>query len=1188
MILNNPEEQPKSDLHFADFVDDLIFILNMNFEIEYLNEKSLLKGLGYSINDILDHQLVQFSHPADSLELIKQLKKILKKGNGSHEIRLKHKKGNFVWYELNGNLFIDDNKKKLILILRNISKYKEKEKQYKEIEERLNAAPELRFWKFLYPQKLMSAVEKSRETLESVIDNIPLLIYWKDSNLNYIGCNTNYALINGFTDPNHIISKKDKDLIWLKYKLEKIRKAEQHVIKSGTAEYNAIEDWILPNGSKVWYNINRMPLSNLDNDVVGILTTYEDITERFILEQRIKESESKYRELHEKLKAGYFETDLIGNIKFINESFCEIIGYPRKELLDKNFKIFVDSQTKKEIYQSLNKIYETGVGLYDSIHKITRKDGMEIIIEISVYLRYNTDGEKVGFNGLIRDVTEKYVLEQKLKKSEEKYRNIINNISDIIVELDLELNFIYISPQCFDIFGFKPENLIGKNVYKFIHPKDVHILKGIMNIIKINGPIMSAELRVRHQDGHYIPIFVRGSLVEIDDSIKVIAVAMDISDKKEAEEKIKESEGKYRLITENVNDLISLLNNRARYEYINEKTHLKVLGYTKEDLLGKSILNFAHPDDANYGFARLKEGLTEDSGTFRVRHKDGHYLWVEVKAKVFYDKDNRMRVITISRDVTERKKAEEKIKKADEQLKRLNKELEQKVLERTKELKESEENFRTMAENSLLGIGIIKKGFIVYANKAMSEITEFSFEEMIGWKRNYFLKRIYSDDFPYILEQIQNKQRAGKETAARYSFRYVTKSGKIKWVELYSKFIQFQGEVADLNVMIDITDKKKAEEQLIESEKKYRNMINNLDVGFYRGQIGGGLLIHNSTLNKILGFDPNENLNGIRTDQFFVDPMEKTRYYDELMKNGFIQNYIAKVNDKNGNKLILQIHSHLIRNEKGEPIEVEGTFIDITEKFELEQKLKASEQKLREQNIELQKLDQLKTNFLTMVSHELKTPLISIGGYTDLILTKYDNLDAEIIDDLLRVQNNVKRLETYIEQLMDVLKIEAKKMELNKEITNVRLIVQDCINELDYQINQKKLNVELLIKDNLSLEVDSDRISQVFTNLLSNAIKYTPDKGNIKISSEKVEKDNKFLFKVKDSGIGIRKEQIKHLFEKFVMLEKNPESSSAFESGSGLGLYITKGIIEEHGGKIWAISEGKGTGSEFCFTLPFK
>ena len=428
MILNNLEENNKSNLAFAKYVDDLIFILNINFEIEYLNEKSLLKGLGYSKDDFLYHQLVKFSHPADSLELIKQFKKILKKESGSHEIRIKHKTGYYIWYELKGNTFIDDNKKKIILILRNITKYKNKEREYQKIEGRLNAAPELRFWKFLYPQKLMGAVEKSREMLESVIDNIPLLIYWRDSNLNYIGCNRNFALINGFDDPNHIISKKDKNLAWARYKCEKTRNAEQQVIENGIPEYSVVEEWILPNGSKVWYNVDRMPLYNPEGKVNGILTTYEDITERFILEQRIKESEKKYRELHEKLKAGYFEADFRGNFKFLNESFSEIMGYRRNELLDKNFELFFDEQTKTELYNSFNQVYETEVGLSEFIHKITRKDGKEIMVEISVYLRYNSDGEKVGFNGLLRDITEKYVLEQKLKKSEEKYRNIINNI----------------------------------------------------------------------------------------------------------------------------------------------------------------------------------------------------------------------------------------------------------------------------------------------------------------------------------------------------------------------------------------------------------------------------------------------------------------------------------------------------------------------------------------------------------------------------------------------------------------------------------------------------------------------------------------------------------------------------------------------------------------------------------------
>ena len=178
MILNGLEENNKANLNFAEYVDDLIIILNIKFEIEYLNEKSLLNELGYSKEELLNHQLIQFSHPAETSELIKQLKKILKKESGNHEIMIKHKKGYYIWYGFNGNSFIDqDNKKKIILILRNITDYKNREKTYREIEERLNAAPELRFWKFLYPQKLMSVVEKSRETLESVIDNIPLLIY---------------------------------------------------------------------------------------------------------------------------------------------------------------------------------------------------------------------------------------------------------------------------------------------------------------------------------------------------------------------------------------------------------------------------------------------------------------------------------------------------------------------------------------------------------------------------------------------------------------------------------------------------------------------------------------------------------------------------------------------------------------------------------------------------------------------------------------------------------------------------------------------------------------------------------------------------------------------------------------------------------------------------------------------------
>jgi signal transduction histidine kinase len=265
---------------------------------------------------------------------------------------------------------------------------------------------------------------------------------------------------------------------------------------------------------------------------------------------------------------------------------------------------------------------------------------------------------------------------------------------------------------------------------------------------------------------------------------------------------------------------------------------------------------------------------------------------------------------------------------------------------------------------------------------------------------------------------------------------------------------------------------------------------------------------------------------------------------------------------------------------------IQAIIQDVTEKKIAEEKLKESERMLRQQNIELKELDRLKTDFISIAAHDLKTPLISVGGYIDLILLREKDLKGDIKEDLNRVLSNVARLESYINRLMDVMKIDAGKIEIIKKGENIYDIITDCLSELEYQISQKNLAIDLNIPEDLELIVDRFRIAQVFSNLLSNAVKFSPNDGIININV--LEENQNYLFKIKDNGKGLTLKEIEKLFGKFVTIGQATESYSAFEKGSGLGLYISKGMIEVHGGKIWVYSEGRDKGAEISFTLPKK
>ena len=301
--------------------------------------------------------------------------------------------------------------------------------------------------------------------------------------------------------------------------------------------------------------------------------------------------------------------------------------------------------------------------------------------------------------------------------------------------------------------------------------------------------------------------------------------------------------------------------------------------------------------------------------------------------------------------------------------------------------------------------------------------------------------------------------------------------------------------------------------------------------------------------------------------------------------------------------ILLDTNRIPLHDEENKVIGLLITYEDITDRMKKEEEIKSmnvileqkvkertrdlmeSEKKLREQNVALRKLDDLKNDFISMAAHELKTPLISISGYIEYILTKYnEDLNEEIKGDMSVVERNIGRLKNYINQLLDVMRIDENRFILNLHDTNVCKIIGIVIDELKYSIKEKNHQLIFDYKGDVFVNIDKERMTQVFSNLLTNAIKFTPENGVIEISA--VDNLNNYTFSVKDNGRGLNKLEIKNLFKKFELSKYTDNEDYDNVKGSGLGLYITKGIIEAHGGSIQAHSEGKNKGTSFEFTLP--
>ena len=257
-----------------------------------------------------------------------------------------------------------------------------------------------------------------------------------------------------------------------------------------------------------------------------------------------------------------------------------------------------------------------------------------------------------------------------------------------------------------------------------------------------------------------------------------------------------------------------------------------------------------------------------------------------------------------------------------------------------------------------------------------------------------------------------------------------------------------------------------------------------------------------------------------------------------------------------------------------------GLFRDVTERKEIDRLREQTTTTLIEDAIRRKELENMRNQFISAVTHELRTPLVSIKGYVDLTLEGSESMTESVQSNLHVVKRNTDRLLSLVNDLLDLSRMQAGRLELELQPVDFKTVIQSCMAEAKPLIEEKKLSVGMEVPDKpMLIQGDQVRLCQVLMNLLSNATKFSPEGSDVTL---RVKEENKSIkVQVSDRGIGIRKENLARVFEPFSAIEK-----STYVKGTGLGLSITKGLVEAHGGKIWAESEGEGKGATFSFTIP--
>jgi PAS domain S-box-containing protein len=504
--------------NIVENINDIIYSVDKDGIIQFITPSIEGMGVGYKVKDIIGHSFTDFIHEDDIERIINEFGETMKGISSPSEYRIVSKFGEIHWV-------LDSSKP-----IYNGDKFIGLQGVLTDITERKMAK---------------DALMESEEKFRMVFENAGEGILYINANGDIIDINPKVEKISGHKRKD-IVGKNFLDLVSI-FQLdpEEMERAFEEIM-SQTPELNT--EWHIKNKK----GQNRILLAKpsllmKDNeDVIGISVIIEDITEAKTAEQALRKSEERFRDLANLLPQTVFEVDVEGRITYSNQSGFETTGYSQEDIdsgLDV-FKLFVPDEIER-VVENIAKILN-GENILDHEYIMQRSDGTTF--PALIYSRPIVhENKSKGLRGILIDISDLKGVEKALKDSEEKYKNLISNLSEVIIEIDSDMKFSYISPQISESFGFEPEEVVGTDAIEFIHPDDRESSFSKIEEAVEKGEVANFEFRTLHKKGHYIEVSGTGRLVKEDDDYKIVGIVQDVTDRKRFQEKIIEERNRAEL-----------------------------------------------------------------------------------------------------------------------------------------------------------------------------------------------------------------------------------------------------------------------------------------------------------------------------------------------------------------------------------------------------------------------------------------------------------------------------------------------------------------------------------------------------------------------------------------------------------------------------------------------------------------
>jgi len=1009
---------------------------------------------------------------------------------------------------------------------------------------------------------------RSEETFRGILNNSPNAIFGFDRDLRLIFWNQGAEKLYGYRkadvvdEKNPLRSRKVTDVLGVVSLENEIMKVfEGHTLIRELAQKNM-------GGEELDVALTVFPVKDPQGHILFVLGLAQDITTHKRYEERLADAHARLRSfLDGASQISMCATNLSGAFQMWNDGAQELFGYTASEILGKtplvlhdpaDLRIFEEEfcrKTGKDLhgFEAITEVVRQG-GVLQREWIMVKKDGTRFPVDLTIAGIRNDKGELVGFLGIGIDKSRIRRIEKELLETQEKYRDLVENLN-VGVYINTpgpDGRFFEANPALLKIFEADSlENISVKTLYA-----DSAERKRFSDMLLKNGFVKNYEFRGKTLKGRLFWASVT-AVVKYDERYGEVfyGIIQDVTEQKHLEASLSEERGRLKTIADSIGAGLSLIDKNFNIVWVNQimEKWFGKLG----TIQGRKCFEVYQLRDAvclTCPSRRAMETGQVQTGEERSVFPDGRVIdFLLICTPVKNERGEVEQVLELTLDMTERKSMVE-------------------MLEFERALSR---NVIDSISDSLIVLDCNTK-VVLDVNRYFMEQTGMHKEDVIGKPCSEVYRHVCSACEACSFEEVAKRGRTIESTHI-----HKMRDGREAYVDVtLSPLKDEKGRIIGvIHISRDVTDRKRLEDEL----KRYSHDLENLIEERTRALQVSELMFRNlfeSAQDGILIIDASSG-NIISANPYLLHILECTR--DQLM--GLHYNAVPFFRESQ-----VYDRAFLALKEQMSVLYDDVRLKTCTDR-EIEAEFRAStyfveKRKIIQCNIrditERKKIEKIKTEFVSMVSHELRTPLSAIKEGVEIVADgtqgKINRNQRECLQIAL---SNINRLNRLIGDILDISKIQSNLLKVHMSPCNICEVIDQVYSLVRIEIEKRGLVfVTDCQKDLPSAMADKDRLIQVLMNLLNNAIKFTRERSRIVLTVRQVH--DAVEFSIKDEGAGIPQDEIVRLFGKFVQLDSTLVRRVG---GTGLGLYISRNLVEAMGGRIW-VESTLGEGSIFKFTLP--